>query len=50
MKRKTYEEKSVLAWMFPGETYQQAEQRLAALWAKGEHPVQLRRKREKEDA
>jgi len=42
-KRKTYEERSILPWMEPGETNAQATARLKALWEKGQHPVQLQR-------
>lgn len=45
-KRVSYEEQSVIVWMELGETYAAAAKRLAALWAKGMHPVQLRANKE----
>lgn len=48
-KMKTYAEKSIVAYILPGESNEVARQRLAALWAQGKHPVQLEEK-EKDDA
>lgn len=39
-KRTTFADKSVSAWMHPGETYQQAKERLDGLWKIGKHPAQ----------
>ncbi len=43
MKRKSYEEKSVLAYMEKGESYEATAKRLDRLWNEGKHPVQLER-------
>lgn len=44
-KRTSFAEKSVIAYMEKGETYAQAKKRLDDLWARGEHPEQLRQER-----
>lgn len=47
-KRKTFEQKSVLAYMKNGETYAEAKARLDREWAAGHHPAQLAAKARKE--
>ena len=44
--RRTFEERSVLVWMLKGETYREAAKRLDALWATGQHPLQLQRQKQ----
>ncbi len=41
-RRKTFEELSVITWMYPGETYNDAKHRLSREWRDGIHPVQRR--------
>lgn len=41
-RRLTFAEKSVCAWMHPGETYSQAKERLDGLWKIGKHPAQAK--------
>lgn len=47
-KRITFEDKSVLAYMFPGERYADAKKRLDEAWKNGQHPVQIKEKRSEE--
>ena len=42
---KTYEERSVLAWMHSGETYAEAKKRLEKAWEDGSHPLQIQRRK-----
>lgn len=40
MKRKSFEQISVLCWMNKGESYSDAKHRLDTLWKMGTHPAQ----------